>query len=61
MKLVKGSPEAKAYMAKIRKMRNGGEMKEKKEMMTMMKEKKPMMKGSDAMKRRMAELRAMRK
>jgi len=58
MKLVKGSPEAKAYMAKIRKMRNGGEMKEKKEMM---KEKKPMMKGSDAMKRRMAELRAMRK
>jgi hypothetical protein len=59
MKLVKGSPEAKAYMAKIRKMRNGGEMmKEKKEMM---KEKKPMMKGSEAMKRRMAELRAMRK
>jgi hypothetical protein len=59
-RFVKGSEEAKAYMASLRKMKNGGEMMEKKEKKVMPKRAR-MEKGSAEAMQRMAMVRSAKK
>lgn len=56
-RFAKGSEEAKAYMASIRKMKNGGEEMPKKEK-KVMPSRSRMMKGSEEAKKMMAKVRS---
>jgi hypothetical protein len=59
-RFMKGSEEAKAYMASIRKMKNGGEKMEKMEKKDMPSRSR-MMKGSDEAKAMMKKVRDAKK